>query len=103
MKTRLKEARKAMGLTQQQAAEQFGVSLGTYRNWEQGRVVMNGEQLVTAAQLLGTDVDYLLLTDNSDESSEAELVECFQDMSAIGREALLVVARDFVKLFPSEG
>ena len=41
MHTRLKEVRKAAGYKQQDAAEAFGVSLGTYRNWEQGRVVMN--------------------------------------------------------------
>ena len=56
MRTRLKEARKAAGLNQQQAAAAFGVSIGTYRNWEQGRVVMNGEQLINAARLFGTDV-----------------------------------------------
>lgn len=63
MQTRLKEIRKAAGYSQQEASELFGVSLGTYRNWEQGRVVMNGEQLVRAAKAFDTNVGYILMTD----------------------------------------
>lgn len=63
MQTRLKEARKAAGYNQQEASELFGVSLGTYRNWEQGRVIMNGEQLVRAAKAFSTTVGYILMTD----------------------------------------
>ena len=33
----ISEARTKMGLTQKQAAEQLGVPLGTYRQWERGR------------------------------------------------------------------
>ena len=43
MQTRLKASRKHAGITQEEAADALGVSIGTYRNWEQGRVVMNGE------------------------------------------------------------
>lgn len=100
MKTRLKEARKAAGMTQQEAAASFDVSLGTYRNWEQGRVVMNGEQIKGAAELFGTDADYILMTDASPEQFEVDLVDLYRGLNDAGREALLAIARDLVELFP---
>lgn len=54
MHTRLKEVRKAAGYKQQDAAEAFGVSLGTYRNWEQGRVIMNGEPSLSKRPVCST-------------------------------------------------
>ena len=100
MKTRLKEARKAAGMTQQEAAVCFDVSLGTYRNWEQGRVVMNGEQIKSAAELFGTDADYILMTDTSPEQFEEELVGLYRGLSDAGRAALLAIARDLGDIFP---
>jgi putative transcriptional regulator len=37
MKTKLKNWRKALGLSQTQAAKRLEVPLATLRNWEQGR------------------------------------------------------------------
>lgn len=105
MKTRLKEARKAAGYNQKEAAEAFGVSLGTYRNWEQGRVVMNGEQLIGAARLFGTDVDYLLMTDTADIDPEAqadELSAIYRALNEDGRDTLLIIARGLLEKFRSE-
>lgn len=106
MKTRLKEARNAAGMNQEEAAAAFGVSIGTYRNWEQGRVVMNGEQLISAARLFNTDVDYLLMTDagiNDPDEQVDELSDIFTALSSDGREALLVVARGLLEVFRREG
>ena len=96
----MKEARKANDMSQEEAAKSFGVSIGTYRNWEQGRVVMNGEQLINAAKLYGTNVDYLLMTDFPQESTKAdrgndleELAELFESMEEEGREVLMLIAR----------
>lgn len=100
MKTRLKEARKSAGMTQQEAAACFDVSLGTYRNWEQGRVVMNGEQIKAAAELFGKDADYILMTDTSEEQIEGELLDLYRGLSDSGRDALLAIARDLAELFP---
>ena len=41
--------RERLGLTQQAFAEAFGVSLGTVRNWEQGRSVPEGPARVLLA------------------------------------------------------
>ena len=95
MQTRLKEVRKAAGYNQQEASEIFGVSLGTYRNWEQGRVVMNGEQLIRAAEEFGSTVDYILMTDvevPEVTQQQAELDAIFQALQAPARAVLLDVA-----------
>lgn len=96
MQTRLKEVRKAAGYNQQEASEIFGVSLGTYRNWEQGRVIMNGEQLIRAAEEFGSTVDYILMTDvevPETTQQQAELDSIFQRLHASSRAVLLDVAR----------
>lgn len=89
-------------MNQKEAAERFGVSIGTYRNWEQRRVVMNGEQLINAARLFGTDVDYLLMTDVEavdQEDQPDELMRLYRAMSDEGRDALLIVANGLAERF----
>lgn len=96
MQTRLKEVRKTAGYSQQDASKLFGVSLGTYRNWEQGRVVMNGEQLIRAAEAFDSTVDYILMTDVAVPEitqQQAELDAIFQELQAPARAVLLDVAR----------
>ena len=39
--SQLKEARQALGLTQEQLADEIGASLASVRNWEQGRCKVN--------------------------------------------------------------
>lgn len=96
MQTRLKEVRKAAGYNQQEASRLFGVSLGTYRNWEQGRVVMNGEQLIRAAEEFDSTVDYILMTDvevPEVTQQQEELDSIFQCLDSRSRAVLLDVAR----------
>ncbi len=102
MRTRLKEVRKAAGYNQQEASELFGVSLGTYRNWEQGRVIMNGEQLIRAAEEFGTNVDYILMTDievPEVAQQQADLDAIFQRLSAPARAVLLDAAKSLEARF----
>lgn len=101
MQTRLKEVRKRSGMKQEEAASAFGVSIGTYRNWEQGRVVMNGEQLIAAAERFDTTVDYILMTDVEEPEEEPmeELATLYGSMNDEGQAALLVVARGLAQAF----
>ena len=39
--TKIKQARKQLGLTQEQLADEIGASLASVRNWEQGRCKVN--------------------------------------------------------------
>lgn len=43
--------------TQEDAADFFGVSLSTYKKWEQGKGMMNGEQLRMIAMKYDVTVD----------------------------------------------
>lgn len=103
MQTRLKAIRKHAGITQEEAADALGVSIGTYRNWEQGRVVMNGEQLIAAAMMFDTTVDYILMTDTGDCADidpREELMSLFDAMNGRAKTALAIVARGLADQFP---
>ncbi len=55
------EARKAKGLTQKDVSEKLGHSdPSTYRDYEKGRVMPNGETLCKLADLFDVSTDYLL-------------------------------------------
>lgn len=60
LKKRLKERRKAAGLTQQQLANRMGVHLKTEQNWEQGIVSPTLETLLQLCDVLDCDMDYLI-------------------------------------------
>lgn len=57
---RLKAAREAKDLTQEQAARALGVCLETYQNWESGFSEPRASQLQILARLLGATPDRLL-------------------------------------------
>lgn len=102
MQTRLKKVRKHAGITQEEAATAFGVSIGTYRNWEQGRVVMNGEQLIAAAKMFDTTVDFILMTDTDlavPLEPKEELVAIYDSMDSDGQRALLAAAHGLAQEF----
>lgn len=103
MQTRLKAIRKHAGITQEEAADALGVSIGTYRNCEQGRVVMNGEQLIAAAMMFDTTVDHILMTDTDDCADidpREELMSLFDVMNGSAKTALVIVARGLADQFP---
>ena len=89
--------------TQEDAAAYFGVSLSTYKKWEQGQGLLNGEQLRAIAAKYGVTVDYLLrrvdyaIVNMPDELSadERELIELYRSLSARGQNAVLVGLREY--------
>ena len=50
---RLLAKRRAMGWSIREAARKFGVDPGTWRDWEQGRVILYRNHRVLVARLLG--------------------------------------------------
>lgn len=63
----IKKLRKGKGLTQEQLAEQMGVSVMTMRRWEWGQASPNAKLLSDLADKLGTTTEELLKsTDNKD-------------------------------------
>ena len=57
---RLKEARKAKGLTQEQVAEYIGLTQGSYSLWERGKTKIDNQSLMRLAALFDVSIDYLL-------------------------------------------
>ncbi len=57
---RLREARKAKGLTQKQVAETIGLSQGSYSTWENGHTKIDARSLHRLAEIFDVTSDYLL-------------------------------------------
>lgn len=63
---------------------------------------MNGEQLINAARLFNTDVDFILMTDDVQETDELikrEINDLLDELNSDGREVLLIVARGLLDKF----
>lgn len=58
--TRITEARRAKGLTQQALAEAIGCAVRTVQNWEAGERTVSAQLVVPAAKALGLPVADLL-------------------------------------------
>lgn len=60
MKEQLQELRKGKNLTQEEAAELFGVKLSTYQKYERDAISPSYETLIKIADFYGVTTDYLL-------------------------------------------
>lgn len=61
---RLKEARRAKGLTQVEVAKYIGITQGGYSGWERGDFKIDSTSLSRLAELFGVTTDYLLGNDS---------------------------------------
>ena len=105
MQNNIGDARRAYAsqvgkFTQEDAAKFFGVSLSTYKKWEQGQGKMNGAQLRAIAEKYGVTTDYLLSVKHSIRYSvislnddERELLDCYRALNADEREQVLHYAK----------
>ena len=93
--------------TQQDAANYFGVSLSTYKKWEQGSGLLNGSILRQIAELYGVSVDYLLMRDSKAEKPsqeymtryERELVDIMRTITPEGQRQLMIYARGIASTY----
>lgn len=96
--------------TQEDAAKYFDVSIGTYRNWEQGRVDLSSAQISQIADLYGTTTDYLLGTSPKHNAhytevltkDEKRLVQLYRESSDFGRKRLVQMAEAISCAFSAE-
>ena len=113
MQNRIGEARREYAnrvgkFTQEDAAAFFGVSLSTYKKWEQGQGMMNGEQLREIAMKDDVSTDYLLcrvdyaVIDMANDllDEEQEIVDIMRSITPTGRQQLLVFARGIAASYP---
>jgi len=75
MGIRLKERRKMLKLTQEQMAEKLNVSIKHYGGVERGQAGFSIENLIEACNILGTDLDYLILGKDGEKDFLLEKVE----------------------------
>lgn len=69
---RLKEARQALGLTQEQLGFELDVTKSTVSAWENGREVPSFRLLLDMKQVLGVSLDGLVFGDDGDGSKVAD-------------------------------
>lgn len=75
LKTRLKESRERLDLTQKQIAKIFGIHESTVSGWETGKDLIPLRKLVRYCNLFHYSIDYLLnLSDENDWSDPIEVI-----------------------------
>lgn len=57
---KMRNVRRLLGITRKQMAKECGVSKGTIRSIEKGRMMMSAEMLARVSMALGISADYLL-------------------------------------------
>ena len=98
---KLKEMRKASGLTQKEVAERADVKLATYRTWEQGVSGISLEKAYALAMVLGCSVNDLCGWPKGknegrefEDDFEAELLRCYRASTPDRQDMILDTARD---------
>ena len=75
---RIKERRKACGISQEKLAELVGVSRQAVTKWETGQSAPSTENLLRLAEILSTNAETLLSHGESADQSLAEQIYCLQ-------------------------
>ncbi len=70
---RIKRLRKALGFTQAKLATKLGIKAPSVVQWESDKTNLSGENLLSAAKVLGVTPDYLLYGDPQAEPSIANI------------------------------
>lgn len=98
---KLKEMRKASGLTQKEVAERADVKLATYKTWEQGVSGISLEKAYALAMVLGCSVNDLCGWPKGknegrefEDDFEAELLRCYRASTPDRQDRILDTARD---------
>ena len=79
---RLKHARNLKGLTQKQAAEEFGITKVGYQNYEYGRRAPALEFLPRIATFFNVSLDYLLGRTDEPQMPDAETWKLIRQLQA---------------------
>lgn len=75
MSMRLKQKRKMHKLTQEQMAEKLNVSVKHYGSVERGQTGLSMENLIEVCNILGTDLNYLILGEETEKDYFPEKVK----------------------------
>ena len=94
---RIKEARKASGLSQKYVAMTIGVAGPSVSNWESGKTKPTPENYISLAQLFGVTVDYLMGVD------DAQLVQTKEGLHSDNTEKKSPVTDEEIKFALFDG
>ena len=98
------EKRTGQKYTQNDAANDFGISLSTYRNYEQEHTLPNGGVAAIMASKYGVSVDYLMgragvsysvMTLDELTDDEKELIRLYRILPTKSKKALLAGLREY--------
>lgn len=103
---RIKEARKAAGLTQKELASKLGVKHSAVSKYEQGRVVnLKRETIAKIAAVLNVKPSWLMCMDDAPKKATVELsekelaiIDMFRAMNEEGQEKVYDYIRDLTEL-----
>ncbi len=97
--TRIREARRALGLTQDELARRIGVSRSAIAQWETDRTGQVRANLARVAAVLGVSIGYLITGEsevgliNVETADERALLSLYRQIREPGRSELLRNAR----------
>jgi transcriptional regulator with XRE-family HTH domain len=97
--TRIRTARRQRSLTQEQLADQVGVSRSAVAQWETGRTGQVTGNLSRIAGALGVNVEYLMVGDDKraagqvQQGDELALLRLYRECDPEDRQMLLRTAR----------
>lgn len=94
---KIMEERKRNGWSQEEVANQLGVSRQSVSKWESAQSVPDLNRILQMAELFGVTTDYLLKDEIEEKSEENKLVESV-DVSKEIRKVSMEEASDFLKL-----
>ena len=98
MKGNIQEARKRLGLTQQEVAEILGKPSRTYGAWERGERELNLEDAWEIARIFKCSLDYLsgLITyeEEVERQRQNEILNLLKGLSAEGQEKVAEFCKD---------
>lgn len=98
--TRLKQARKAKGLTQRKLADMIGAKNSSVCNWEKDLVMPYPDTIGSICWALGVDANYFFGDDKKEEQESQIRVMSTQEMTSMydsldnhGKEIVIAVLR----------
>ena len=97
--TRIREARRSLGLTQDELARRVGVSRSAIAQWETDRTGQVRANLARVAAVLGVSIGYLITGESDagrivvETADERALINLYRQIREPGRSELLRSAR----------
>lgn len=96
--TRLKEARRAVGMTQSELAERLGIAKSTLSGYESGNSEPSVAMSAMLIEALGIDANYLYQDYNRADvllsPQESGMISMYRDLDEHGRKVVDMVLRE---------